>query len=108
MTDYTKINWVKRLLQNDPQATDDVIAGYLEMASERILLAMYPLGIPEDSYCLVPEKYHSVQCELAARYFSRRGGLGEQIHNENGIHRHYGTTTDIDLLRFVTPMAKVM
>lgn len=107
MTDFMKIDWVKGLLQNDPQATDDVVAGYLAMASERVLLAMYPFGIPE-GVCTPPEKYDSVQCELAARYFSRRGGLGELEHSENGIQRTYATSTDTDLLRFVTPMAKVV
>lgn len=107
MTDSVKIEWVKGLLQNDPQATDDLVSGYLSMAESRILNAMDPLGVL-GSECALPEKYDNIQCELAARYFSRRGGLGEISHSENGISRTYESSTDKDLLSFVTPYAKVM
>ena len=47
-------------------------------------------------------------CKLAYRYFFRRGSEGEQIHNENGIHRHYGSVNDEDLLREIMPYVQVV
>ena len=106
MTNSEKISLVRTMLQNDPQATDEVLAGYLDLARDAILIAMRPYGDTEGHD--VPDKYSTIHCQLAARYFSRRGGLGELEHSENGIQRVYATATDIDLLRFVTPVAKVV
>lgn len=106
MTNNDKISWVRTMLQNDPQATDDVITTYLDLAKETVLHAMFPLG--NGTEFDVPEKYNGVHCQLAARYFSRRGGLGEIEHNENGIARVYASATDRDLLSMITPFAKVV
>ena len=107
MTDAEKIAWVRTLLQDDPQATDAVITGYLTMAGDRIAHAAYPLA-GDTAALTMPVKYDGIQCELAARYFSRRGGLGESEHSENGIGRKWESATDTDLLNQITPYAKVV
>lgn len=105
MTTSSKITMVQTLLANDAQATDDVVKAYLDLAKSKLLATMYPYGEPEDA-CL-PEKYDGVHCELAARYFARRGGLGEIAHNENGINRTWASENDGDLLKQVTPVIGV-
>lgn len=100
MTKGDKIADVQARVDNDPDATDALIAVYLDDAEEAIFQRMYPFGVPstvED----VPARYERLQCRLAARYFLRNGSEGERVHNENGISRSYGSVNDSDLLQEV-------
>ena len=106
MTIANKILRVKTLLDNDAEATDDLITVYLADANDTILNRMYPFGIPED-ITEVPERYVSFQCRLAQRYFLRRGAEGEIVHNENGVNRTYQSVNDEDILRNIIQVAKV-
>lgn len=108
MTEAERIIRVKVLLMNDETATDAVVREYLSAAKDDVLEELYAVvgHIPEDVDD-VPPMYHSLQCELAARYFARRGGLGETVHLENGIHRHYASTEDREILNRIIPYARV-
>lgn len=101
-----KLEMVKALIGEDPDATDALLSVYLNDAGAAILRRRYPFGAPEGA--MVPGIYSMLQVKLAARYFFRRGGEGEIRHNENGIDRTYGTVNDEDLLMEVTPYAKVI
>ena len=101
------IKRVKTLLGNDPRATDEIVTEYLDAAGDTIMSVRHPLGVPETG-ASVPLKYHALQCELAARYFAKQGGLGEELHIENGVHRHWSSADDRDLLDRITPIGKVM
>lgn len=96
MTTAEKIAYVQSMV-DDPDATDALVNTLLTKAKFAVLNRRYPFGIPEGTTD-VPEQYEINQCDLAVRYFLRRGGEGEQIHNENGIHRHYGSVNDEDIL----------
>ena len=104
MTNAQKIAMVKTLVESDPTATDEVVAVYLNLARSSMLERLYPYDSSRDE---VPSRYDSIQCELAARYFLRRGGQGEINHEENGVNRQYGTVDDADILNRLTPFAKV-
>jgi len=106
MSDSAKIARVKSLVGNDATATDEVVSELLDQAEDAILGVMYPL-IDDFGQFSIPAKYSSLQCDLAARYFARMGANGEVTHNENGINRSWGSPDDADLLRKVTPKAKV-
>ena len=106
MTDAEKITMVQTLVGNDEDATDALISVYLDLAKNAILNRRYPFGVPD--YAEVPKEYESVQVRLAQRYFLRRGAEGEQIHNEDGVHRHYASVQDEDLLMEVIQIAKVL
>ena len=106
MTNAEKIAMVKTLVENDTEATDAVVTVYLTLASNTMIERLYPY---DDSKTAsdVPERYDTIQCELAARYFLRRGGQGEISHEENGVNRTYGSVDDEDILKRLTPFAKV-
>lgn len=101
-----KINRVKTLLGNEVEAEDAMIEEYLSIALDDILNTRYPWGIPEEYD--IGTRYDNIQCILAARYFARNGGLGETLHNENGINRAWYSSDDREILAKVTPLAKVV
>ena len=106
MTQAEKIAMVKTLVESDPGATDEVVGVYLTLALNTMLERLFPYESGKDSGD-VPVRYDTIQCELAARYFLRRGGQGEINHEENGVNRQYGTIDDDDILKRLTPFAKV-
>ena len=106
MTDAEKRTMVKTLVENDPVATDEVVAVYLTSAHSAMLERLYPLH-PEKTVEDIPARFDTIQCELAARYFLRRGGQGEMTHEENGVNRTYDSVDDSDILEKLTPFAKV-
>ena len=106
MTQAEKIIMVRTLVENDSNATDEIIAVYLNLAVNAMLERLYPFDSTKDSGD-VPVRYDTLQCELAARYYLRRGGQGEINHEENGVNRQYASVDDEDILRRLTPFAKV-
>ena len=106
MTNAEKIAMVKTLVESDPGATDGVVGVYLTLALNTMLERLFPYDSEKDSGDL-PVRYDTLHCELAARYFLRRGGQGEINHEENGINRQYGSVDDEDILKRLTPFAKV-
>ena len=139
MTDSEKVILTTALVDNDIEATAELIAVYLSVAKDAILKRLYPFGVPAPQCTLpdgfdcpyghptaecnvcgegdcpylstasnsIPTDYDVLQCQLAARYFLRRGGEGEVTHSENGINRTYGSVNDSDLLQEIVPFAKV-
>lgn len=103
MTNDEKITMTKALSENDEELTDAMASVYLAQAEAAILRRRYPFGIPLNAE--VPKEYEMLQCELASRYFFRRGGQGESHHHENGVIRVYGSVNDEDLLMEVIQVA---
>lgn len=106
MTDAEKLTYTITLCDSDPEATEALVTALLTKAKLAILTRRYPFGYPESAE--VEQRYEGIQCELAARYFFKRGAQGETSHNENGINRTYGSANDEDLLGEITPKAKVL
>ena len=106
MTDAEKITMVQTLVENDTDATVEVVPVYLTLALNAMIERLFPYDSTKTATD-VPTRYDTIQCELAARYFLRRGGQGEINHEENGVNRQYGTVDDEDILKRLTPFAKV-
>ena len=106
MTNAEKIAMVQTLVENDSGATDAVVSVYLSLACNAMIERLFPYDSNKEESDL-PVRYETTQCELAARYFLRRGGQGEINHEENGINRQYASVDDEDILKRLTPFAKV-
>lgn len=106
MTDAQKIAMVQTIVQNDGDATDEIVAVYLQLALNKMLERLFPYDSTK-TVSDIPERYETIQCELAARLYLRRGGEGESSHEENGVNRTYGSVDDEDILSRLTPFAKV-
>lgn len=106
MTEAEKITMVKGLLGNDATATDEVLTVYLRIACAKMLERLWPYDTTKTESD-IPERYDVTQCELAARLFLRKGGEGELSHEENGINRSFASVDDDDILKRLTPYAKV-
>ena len=106
MTNAEKIATVQTLVESDAEATDAVVSVYLNLACSAMVERLFPYD-SNKSADDIPERYEMTQCELAARYFLRRGGQGEINHEENGINRTYATVDDEDILKRLTPFAMV-
>lgn len=104
MTDYEKITTVKVLI-GGCDIEDEVVKAYLQMAENAMLRRLYPFSTTQQ---VLPTQYDMDQCELAMRYYNRRGAEGETSHNENSINRTYGSVDDSDILNRLVPYAKVM
>lgn len=91
---------------NDPMCDDACAKMLLADAQEAIFLRMYPFGVPDD-VTDVPPRYQILQCKLAARYFFRMGAEGEKVHMENGMHHHYDSVNDADLLQEVMQVVRI-
>ena len=106
MTNQEKIAMVQTLVESDADATDAVVAVYLSLACNAMLERLFPFDSAKTAED-IPSRYDTIQCELAARYFLRKGGQGEINHEENGVNRQYGSVDDEDILKRLTPFAKV-
>lgn len=101
-----KTTLVQSLLGNDTEATSSLVQVYLAVAKNSVLNRLYPFGVPT-AITDVPTQWEYAQCQLAQRYFLRRGAEGEIAHNENGVNRSYDSVNDEDILGAITPKAKV-
>lgn len=106
MTNSEKIAMVKTLVENDAGATDAVVTVYLSLSANKMLERLFPYDANKEESD-IPSRYDTIQCELAARLFLRRGSEGETTHEENGVNRQYASVDDEDILNRLTPFAKV-
>ena len=99
MTDAEKLTMLRVMVGESD--SDELLSTYLTIAARKILNRAYPY---DDTVTDVPEKYHVLQCEIAAYLINKRGAEGQTGHTENGITRQY-EDADIppSMLKGVTP-----
>ena len=66
--------------------TDEILLAYLDIAGREIIRRAYPF---KENVIDVPDKYNTLQCEIALYLLNKRGAEGETSHSENGISRTY-------------------
>ena len=86
--------------------TDEVLLAYLDIAGQEIIRRAYPFKADAMD---VPEKYDTLQCEIATYLLNKRGAEGESSHSENGISRSYENAgIPESMLKSVTPYCGVI
>lgn len=73
------------MITNGTRSEDDMMA-YLDIAGQKIIRRAFPF---RSDVMDVPEKYHTLQAEIAGYLINKHGADNETVHIENGIHRHY-------------------
>lgn len=91
MTIEQKVAYMKTMM-DDTSLEDETAIVYLDLAKQKLLTHIYPF---DDKVIEVPSKYDLQHIELAIALFNKRGGEGEEYHNESGVHRRYQTEAQI-------------
>ena len=87
---------------------DDSLTVYLEMAADIVLRRAYPF-LTDFEDVFVPDRYRTVQVQIANELIAKRGAEGEVIHIEDNVHRDYESAYVSEaLLKQIVPYAKVM
>jgi hypothetical protein len=104
MTDTEKLTYLRAMVGGSD--TDEVLSTYLVVAGKKIIARAYPY---DDTVTEVPDKYDTLQCEIAAYLLNKRGAEGQTQHTENGISRQYeNADVPSSMLKVVTPHCGVI
>ena len=104
MTDTEKLTYLRAMVGGSD--TDEVLSIYLVVAGKKIIARAYPY---DDTVTEVPDKYDTLQCEIAAYLLNKRGAEGQTQHSENGITRSYeNADVPASMLKVVTPHCGVI
>lgn len=104
MTDTEKLTYLRAMVGGSD--TDEVLSTYLMVAGKKIIARAYPY---DDTVTEVPDKYDTLQCEIAAYLLNKRGAEGQTQHSENGITRSYeNADVPASMLKVVTPHCGVI
>lgn len=107
MTVQKKIDMLHRMMGDD-DTDSSILEVYLELAAQKIFNRMDPFAESYDEM-EVPDRYVSVQLNVACYMLNKRGAEGEVQHIENGIHRNYGSSDIPDaMLKDVVPFCKAI
>ena len=103
MTDMEKLEMLKALI-GTTTLSDNALSVYLKIAGEKVLRRCYPFAASTQDYT-VPERYETIQVELAANEIVKRGAQGQSSFSDNGVSRVY-ESEDV-LLNRIVPYAHV-
>jgi len=87
---------------------EDLLLVYLRLAENVVLNRMYSMSSKREGKT-VPDKYATVQVEIAHFMLMKKGAEGQTAHSENGISRSYeGGDVPPSLLARITPVCGVL
>jgi len=106
MTDTEKLDMLKVLVGITDTTDDAALAVFLTLSARKILSRAYPY---DPTVVVVPVQYDTLQCEIAAYLWNKRGAEGQTAHTENGINRQYeNADVPSSMLKSVTPFCGVI
>ena len=107
MTEAEKLTMLQSIC-GDSEADSAMLQTYLDLAADIVVHRAYPFLT---SYVLaeVPDRYATLQVQIANELYLHRGAEGEKDHTENGIKRTYenGYVSD-SLLKKIVPYTRVI
>lgn len=96
-----RLEKLQKRLKNETDV--ELLQDYLEEA-ETVIKSRR--GLPYNAP--FPDEYSSTAVTVAEYLYSRRGAIGEVVHIENGVNRHYGDGyVPESMLRNIVPLVKV-
>lgn len=103
MTDEEKLAMLKAMTG---ESDTDILSAYLLISKNEVMRRAYPYGDGTEEF---PEKYDTVQIDIAVYLLNKRGAEGEKQHSENGVQRTY-EDGDIppSMARKIIPMAVLL
>lgn len=111
MTDEEKLTMTCALLGISEGSEDSSVveSAYLPLAKHFVLVTRHPFSKDADVERW-EARYDTLQCEIAAAMFSRRGSEGEVQHNENGVDRTWSTGSSVpkSLSQRIVPVGKAV
>ena len=91
MTLEQKIDYMQKMMEDTP--IDFGMAQiYLDLAQQKLINHIFPF---RNDVVELNSKYDYDQIELAIVLYNKRGAEGEELHNENGVHRRYRSEAQI-------------
>ena len=107
MTQADKLTMLQQIC-GDPEADSAMLSTYLDLAADIVVHRAYPF-LTSYVFAEVPERYATVQVQIANELYLHRGAEGEKDHSENGVKRTYenGYVSD-SLLKKIVPYARVI
>lgn len=106
MTDTEKLAMLKVLVGITDTTDDEALAVFLTLSARKILSRAYPY---DPTVVVVPVQYDTLQCEIAAYLWNKRGAEGQTAHTENGINRQYeNADVPSSMLKSVVPYCGVI
>ena len=110
MTDVQKLATIKTLLSDGGEMpSDEKLSTYIALSGNEILSWKYHLvgGVPAD-VTDVPASDEGAQIYAVVAGYTHAGAEGEQLHIENGVHRHFLYSDMIGYIRnHVLPFVRV-
>lgn len=105
MTQDEKLTMLQSIC-GDPEAVPEMLSTYLDLAADVVIRKAYPF-LTNYILASVPEKYATLQVQIANEMYLKRGAEGEQGHSENGVVRSYETGSVSDsLLKQIVPFTR--
>lgn len=107
MTQAEKLTMLQQIC-GDSEADSAMLSTYLDLAADIVVHRAYPFLT---TYVLaeVPNRYATLQVQIANELYLHRGAEGEKDHTENGVKRTYenGLVSD-SLLKKIVPFTRTI
>lgn len=98
------IDRLEMLKRRVPKEKDEELLNDFLLEAESIIKERRALGVDDD----FPNEYAITAVSIAEYLYARRGSIGETIHIENNVNRHYGDGyVPESMLRNVIPLVKI-
>ena len=107
MTKAEKLTMLQTIC-GDSEADSAMLSIYLDLAADIVVHRAYPY-LTSYVLAVVPDRYATVQVQIANELYLHRGAEGEKDHSENGVKRTYenGYVSD-SLLKKIVPFTRTI
>ena len=107
MTEAEKLTMLQNIC-GDSEADSAMLSTYLDLAADIVVHRAYPF-LTSYILAVVPDRYATLQVQIANELYLHRGAEGEKDHSENGVKRTYETgSVSESTLKRIVPYTRVV